>query len=218
MNSNDVIPKFDELVTFCRKLQDAKRVASGLRFVIRDNRICVDPVPPHGPDCEHYSLEENSKEIRACIQKVRHGLSEWFNLDSNRWNASNIGKMLKSIETEFREQTYHVEAGKAYNSFTMFFLVKESVELTFYMLSPAFTRHRWRINKLRALNKYAEGYFVRRQRRASFQTLGMLVEMAIALDDMRRHDGSDERVMPIITTMVNQNTLVHLKNQFKDIE
>lgn len=217
MISEEINREFSELVAFCRKLLAAKRVASGYKFVIRDNRLSLDSIGPHGPSSENFSLEESAKNIRGQIQYIRHTLSQWFNQDSNRWNASNIGKMLKSIETEFREQTYHVEQGETYNSFTMFFLVKELAELGRYMLSPAFTRYRWHMSRLRALNRYAAAYFERRQRRSVFQTTGMMVEMMVAIDDLRHERGSDDAVDGLIIKMVGLNLLPQLKNIYKDV-
>lgn len=206
--------KFDELVAFCRKLQGEGRLGSGWLVVIRNDRISLDPVPPHGPGAEAYNLEENVRQIRSGIQHARHALGEWFNLNSQDWNASNIGRMLKYIEENFREETYKVEQGGAYNSLVMYSLAKEAADLAVLLLSKRFSRHRWRWFKLRLLNEHAEEFFKRNQQRAVFRTISMSAQVVIGIDDLRRERNSTQGMDTLMQKMVETDLLSALKSFF----
>ena len=216
MVSEELNEHFNELVSFCRRLQDAKCVASGYRFVIRDNKITIDSIGPHGPESESFNIEENSRDILSGLQSLRYALSQWFDLDSTTWNNSNIGRMLKHLEESFRKQSIHIQNKEAYNSLTMYGVAFDTLVLGALFESRGFKR-KWRWQKFRALNKHAVEYLKNAQSRAVLQTLGSVVELTIAVDELRRQRGSDEGLEGMMASLVQNETFTFLRSLYKHL-
>lgn len=212
MLTPEIERKFDDAVAFCRQLQDENRIGSGYRVVIHNGMIKCESIPPAVSEDETFDFKAFVRSYRSKIQAVRASLSRWFDLDADSWNASATGRMLKYIEAKFREETYHVEDDKVYNSDVMYGTATEMTELAKLLLSERFhRRYRTRLSKFRALNQHADEFFAREQNRANFRSVSILAQTIIGMDELRRERGSDEAVDELIRKVMETDVIAALK-------
>jgi hypothetical protein len=219
------VARFQEAVDYCRKLQAAGRIFSGVDFCLNENGIIdVRARKPKevlfGDPPRLFRLEDATNTVLTHLQQVRHALSASFDLESRRWNAMPIGKILANMEQGLRNQHYasedYVRDGSGvYNVRTMHFLFGEVIKLLFLIVDESF-RKRWRSGKLRLLNQYAVDFNERQEEHKLLLTLHMNAQLILCLGERRDLYG-DKGIEHLITTIGTTQMLEHLKRQFGEV-
>lgn len=184
----EVEQRFSTLVALCEELQADGRLISGfVADITPEARISLKSLPPTPLEGEPLpDLDELAKTILGCVQQVRFELGKWFDMDAKSWNASDIGKMLTYIESDYRKEVYRMgESTEAcHNPITMCFLIEEAMGLSAVVLDPKFLR-KWKGGKLRALNAFARNFFERNQRRSVLQVMCLTAQIILATNEVR---------------------------------
>src|SRR4051812_16808531 len=109
VDSHERTQRFEVAVAYCRKLQQAGHLISGVEFYIaEDGRISARPMTSEADEGAPSIPDMTGRMLRA-IQQMRHTLGAYFNVASDEWNTMPIGQMLTTIESGMRSEHYTVE-------------------------------------------------------------------------------------------------------------
>lgn len=205
-----VLADFQSFVAICKRLKELEKLHSGFVFGIQeDGRIGVKPIPPtFDPEEGPPDLAEVARKMLASYQSVREALAKSFDLTSEEWNVSSIGRMMNYIEKEMREQVYSVESdveGKSgrgtHNPYTICYLSQSAHDLFTMVLTRGFVR-KWRYFKLRALNQAAEKFFERTNTRNLYQSMSSSAQLLLAIDELLSKRGDEPAMQKMVRQMV----------------
>lgn len=196
---------FEKLVKLCTDLQSQDRFHSGFQFVITEQgTISAVPIPPDTQEGGTLSnLMDSMQHSLTMLHELRYSLAQWFDLNSDAWNASSVGRMLAYVEHTFRHETYRVQdnaqgkSSKPYNAYTIVFVAEELRELAMLVSSRSFAR-KWRWNKLRAMNDFAQRFFKRNTVRTGLQQVGASIELILAMNELRKTRGTDPAFQKLV--------------------
>ena len=195
LSDTEVLERFAKLVTICRDLKARGKLYSGFEFGVRNNKIHAEPIPT---TMEGMDFPTAVGRQLASFQQVRHWLGQSFDLNSEDWNNSSIGRMLNYVEGQFRRQTNKTQdAAGVYDPLSIVFLSDAMVRIVFIVGEQDF----WKMSQkkqLKRLNQEAGDFFRRNRNRVYLQQLGAYGEMALALETLRSLIGEGEDLLRLL--------------------
>lgn len=211
MTDKEVLDRFSKLLAICRELKAQGRLYSAYVYSVKDGKLHAEPIPPTE---EGIDLPATVSGMLSSHQQIRSWLSKNFDLNSAEWNGSAIGRMLNHIEHELRKQTDAVQQAArqnesgTHNSLSIAVLSGAMVKLVPLLLDRAFWRQS-QSKRLARLNQEAEEFFRINRNQQYLQLLGMMGEMAIALDTLIAEQGTDRAIVLL-------RSLVKMTDAFED--
>ena len=223
--------EFEALLGFCQKLKAEGRLHSGVVYYVKteDTTIAIKPVPPRDvpanefPGGKKIPFETMAHTMLSGLQATRHYMSGLIDINSESWNESTIGEVLKDIESRFRTEFYRMEdyaktGQDSYNVVTMVHLSNAAADLAQKLLSGQWLTRRIPMRtRMQILNDWADTFNIEDKKIRNMQLMSNIAELLIALNELRKLPEGKAKAESLIFDPKLKKSLVSFKGYFEGV-